>query len=192
METNWSDSEFRNQCMHSYRSRMGRRQRALVKVIESIPDWGWDWMKFTSRVAWSLVILIVPLFVIFNMDRTSPSEVTSITATDAPQGGVSIVSIAARYDDSRDCLRQTYRWITDAAQDVYFIGYDDVSAEAREKSFKSKRDGDGIVQAVPIPMQAAVGPARYVSSSAFVCNYFQSWFPIRREWSANFNIKPRR
>ena len=106
METNWSDSEFRNQCMYSYRSRMGRRQRVLVKVIDSIPEWGWDWMKFTSRVAWSLVILIVPLFLIFNLDRTSPTEVVSITATDAPQGGVSIVSINAQYDDDRGCSRQ--------------------------------------------------------------------------------------
>jgi len=135
--------------------------------------------RAVSVVMVALWVAMITLFVGFNLNRTPPSSVRLVHVSPTVKAGESVVMLFdIQYNTRRECSRTSVRSFIDSQGIHYFAGEDEMSRRARTTMIRSSREDADSMITVRTPARMNPGPATYVAALSFVCNPFQSWWPI--------------
>lgn len=168
---------------------MGRVEVFLSRVAEVIDRMPERVSRIVSLVMITLWVLMLALFVSFNLNRSAPTEHRLVHVSPNVRAGDTLgMLFDIRYDPGRKCSRTTVRTLVDAQGIQYFVGEDAMSRRARTALVRSKREDADTTIEIRTPAMMNPGPARYVASLSFVCNPFQSWWPIAVDVEVPFMV----
>ena len=135
--------------------------------------------RAVSIVMLALWVAMIALFVGFNINRSVPSTYRLLNVSKVVSAGEPIVMLFdIQYDTRRECSRTSVRSFIDSQGIHYFAGEDEMSRRARTTMIRSSREDADSMITVRTPARMNPGPATYVAALAFVCNPFQTWWPI--------------
>lgn len=155
----------------------------MIKAISAVND-------LLMKLWWipaSLIIAALLIVISWAFDREPPIRIISVPSSIAYRGGVAVIDPFVKRDLTRKCDARIVRTLTDSEGVTINLGIVELDDWLIDE--RARRTPGRAPIAVPVPIWASLGPARYDSVIHYTCNPLHNIWPIDVSWSAEVMIK---
>jgi hypothetical protein len=153
-------------------------------MTELIGRWSIRWMWLARTV----IVLSLLIVIGYAADRRIPFRMLGSDYAEGHRGGTVVLRSHVWRDMGRTCSAEFARYVFDSAGSRFDLG-SSIATDAMIRGMESKSPGRLIV-AIEIPLQAAPGPARMLTSLQYRCNKVHAIWPIEATTELPFTVLP--